>query len=149
MRSKIGVAAIVALMLLFAVLAVGSAIAFLQAPQTIAKVLGVAVLGVVVVGLWTLWRELRFGMAMQRMGRTLAVEGGLPADDLPRSPAGRIDRAAADAQFALFRDEAEAAPGDWRSWYRLSLGYDASGDRSRARKAMRDAVRLYAAGPTT
>lgn len=144
MRSKIGVAAIVALMVLFAVLAVGSSISFLQAPQAIAKILGVAVLGVVAVGLWTLWRELRFGMAMQRMGRILQEEGGLPVDDLPRSPAGRIDRPAADAQFEHFRLEAEAAPGDWRSWYRLSLGYDASGDRSRARKAMRDAVRLHA-----
>ncbi|MGO1884612.1 MAG: hypothetical protein ACTH3G_04520 [Citricoccus sp.] len=144
MKTKFGVAAIVALMLLFAVLAIGSAIAFLQAPQPIAKVLGVAVLGVVAVGLWTLWRELRFGMAMERMGRVLESEGGLPEDDLPRSDAGRIDRAAADVQFEVFRAEAERSPEDWRSWYRLSLGYDASGDRTRARRAMRDAVRLYA-----
>lgn len=143
MKSKIGVAAIVALMLLFAVLAIGSSLAFLQAPQPIAKILGVAVLGVVVVGLWTLWRELRFGITMERMGRTLQAEGGLPADDLPRSPAGRIDRTAADAQFETFRAGAEAAPQDWRSWYRLSLGYDASGDRTRARRSMRDAIRLY------
>jgi cytochrome c-type biogenesis protein CcmH/NrfG len=143
MKTKIGVGAIVALMLLFAVLAVFSAVNFLQAPQPVAKVLGVATLGIVTVGLWTLWRELRFGIMMERLGRTLAAEGGLPADDLPRSPGGRIDRTAADAQFEAFRSEAEAAPQDWRSWYRLSLGYDASGDRSRARKAMRDAIRLY------
>jgi hypothetical protein len=143
MKTKIGVGAIVALMLLFAVLAVVSAVSFLQAPQPVAKALGVATLGIVAVGLWTLWRELRFGIMMERLGRTLASEGGLPADDLPRSPGGRIDRTAADAQFEAFRAEAEAAPQDWRSWYRLSLGYDASGDRSRARKAMRDAIRLY------
>jgi hypothetical protein len=143
MKTKIGVGAIVALMLLFAVLAVFSAVGFLQAPQPVAKALGVATLGIVAVGLWTLWRELRFGIMMQRLGRTLAAEGGLPADDLPRSPGGRIDRTVADAQFEDFRAEAEAAPEDWRSWYRLSLGYDASGDRSRARRAMRDAIRLY------
>jgi ABC-type nickel/cobalt efflux system permease component RcnA len=143
MKTKIGVVAIVSLMLLFAVVAVFSAIGFLQAPQPIAKLLGVAVLGIVAVGLWTLWRELRFGLAMERLGRTLEAEGGLPADDLPRSAAGRIDRAAADAQFETFRAEADAAPHDWRSWYRLSLGYDASGDRSRARRAMRDAIRLH------
>lgn len=143
MRRKLGVAAVVALMVLFAVVAVGSAIGFLQAPQPLAKILGVAVLGVVAVGLWTLWRELRFGLTMERMGRTLAAEGGLPEDDLPRSPAGRVDRAAADAQFGVFRDEAELAPHDWRSWYRLSLGYDASGDRTRARRSMRDAARLF------
>jgi hypothetical protein len=143
MKTKIGVGAIVALMLLFAVLAVFSAVSFLQAPQPVAKVLGVATLGIVAVGLWTLWRELRFGIMMERLGRTLASEGGLPVDDLPRSPGGRIDRTVADTQFEAFRAEAEAAPEDWRSWYRLSLGYDASGDRSRARKAMRDAIRLY------
>lgn len=143
MKTKIGVGAIVALMLLFAVLAVVSAVGFVQAPQPVAKVLGVATLGIVAVGLWTLWRELRFGIMMERLGRTLAAEGGLPVDDLPRSPGGRIDRAVADAQFEVFRAEAEAAPQDWRSWYRLSLGYDASGDRSRARRAMRDAIRLY------
>lgn len=143
MKTKIGVGAIVALMLLFAVLAAVSAVRFMQAPQPTAKVLGVATLGIVAVGLWTLWRELRFGIMMERLGRTLASEGGLPVDDLPRSPGGRIDRAVADAQFEVFRAEAEAAPQDWRSWYRLSLGYDASGDRTRARKAMRDAIRLY------
>ncbi|MCY1159904.1 MAG: hypothetical protein MOP51_2929 [Citricoccus sp.] len=143
MKTKIGVGAIVALMLLFAVFAVVSAVGFMQAPQPVAKVLGVATLGIVAVGLWTLWRELRFGIMMERLGRTLAAEGGLPVDDLPRSPGGRIDRTVADAQFEVFRAEAEAAPQDWRSWYRLSLGYDASGDRSRARKAMRDAIRLY------
>jgi hypothetical protein len=143
MKTKIGVGAIVALMLLFAVLAVFSAVSFLQAPQPVAKVLGVATLGIVAVGLWSLWRELRFGIMMERLGRTLASEGGLPVDDLPRSPGGRIDRTVADAQFEAFRAEAEAAPEDWRSWYRLSLGYDASGDRSRARRAMRDAIRLY------
>ncbi|VXB12261.1 hypothetical protein [Citricoccus sp. K5] len=145
MRTKIGVVAIAALMLLFAVVAVVSAVGFLQAPQPIAKILGVAVLCVVAVGVWTLWRELRFGLTMEKMGRTLEAEGGLPEDNLPRSAAGRIDRAAADVQFETFRAEAEVAPRDWRSWYRLSLGYDASGDRSRARKAMRDAMALYSA----
>ena len=144
-KTKIGVGAIAALMLLFAVLAVLSALSFIQAPQPAAKVLGVATLGIVGVGLWTLWREVRFGLEVRRMGRTLAVEGGVACDELHRWPGGRIDRAAADAQFDRFRAEAEAAPGDWRSWYRLALGYDASGDRSRARKAMRDAARLFTA----
>ena len=78
--------------------------------------------------------------------RILEAEGGLPVDDLPRSPGGRIDRAAADAQFETYRIEAEAAPDDWRARYRLSLAYDASGDRTRAREAAREAVRLHRAG---
>ena len=39
--------------------------------------------------------------------------------------------------------EAEAAPEDWRSWFRLSCAYDAAGDRKRARASMRDAVKLF------
>ena len=130
-------------MLLFSVVAVLSAIGFIQAPQPVAKALGVAVLMVVAVGLWTLYREIRFGISMERMGRTLESEGALPADDLPRSPGGRVDRAAADAQFETYRTEAEAAPQDWRSWYRLALAYDASGDRTRARGTMRRAAGMF------
>ena len=127
MKTKLWVGGVIALMLLFSVVATVSAVGFIQAPQPLAKALGVAVLMVVAVGLWTLYREIRFGVAMERMGRTLETEGGLPVDDLPRSPGGRVDRAAADAQFEHYRTEAEAAPEDWRSWYRLALAYDARG----------------------
>lgn len=143
MKTKLWVGGVIALMLLFSVVAAISAVGFIQAPQPLAKALGVAVLMVVAVGLWTLYREIRFGVAMERMGRTLETEGGLPVDDLPRSPGGRVDRAEADAQFELYRTEAEAAPEDWRSWYRLALAYDASGDRTRARGTMRRAAGLF------
>ena len=89
------------------------------------------------------YREIRFGLSMERMGRTLESEGGLPVDDIPRSPGGRVDRTVADAQFETYRAEAEAAPEDWRSWYRLALAYDAAGDRTRARGTMRRAAGLF------
>lgn len=143
--SKLAVAAVTALMLFFSVFAVFSAIGFLQAPQPIAKVIGAAVLVIVAVGLWTLWRELRFGLISERMARVLDAEDGLPVDDLPRSPGGRIDRQAADAQFEAYRSEAEARPESWRAWYRLGLAYDASGDRRRGRAAVHRASRLFTA----
>ena len=37
-----------------------------------------------------------------------------------------------------------ASPDDWRAWYRLGLAYDASGDRRRAREAVRRAITLEA-----
>lgn len=141
--TKVGVAALTLLLLFFAVIAVYSAVGFILAPQPVAKAIGVAVLAVVAVGMWTLWRELRFGLLSERMAAILAAEGNLPADDLPRSPGGRIDRAAADAQFETYRIEAEAAPQSWRAWYRLGLAYDASGDRRRARGAIHTAGRLF------
>ena len=50
----------------------------------------------------------------------------------------------ADAVFPRYRDEVTASPDDWRAWYRLGLAYDASGDRRRAREAVRRAITLGA-----
>ena len=70
----------------------------------------------------------------------MEAAGGLPVDDLPRRPSGRVDRAAADEAFGRYKAAAEAAPDDWRVWFRLSTAYDAAGDRKRARAAMRTAI---------
>lgn len=105
--------------------------------------LGLAIAVLPVLGMWLLWRELRFGFAMQRLGRALAAEGGLPVDDLPRSASGRIDLAAADARFDEAERDVTDRPGDWRAWYRLAIAYDDARDRRRAREAMREAVRLF------
>ncbi len=55
-------------------------------------------------------------------------------------------RAEADAAFPRYREEVEAAPEDWRAWYRLGLAYDGSGDRRRARAAIRRAIALERRG---
>jgi hypothetical protein len=106
----------------------------------VAVVLGVAVLVIPVLGAYLVWRELQFGRRTEALARELEAVGGLPVDDLPRRPSGRIDRAAADAAFEKYRVEAEAAPDDWRVWFRLSTAYDAAGDRRRARSTMRTAI---------
>lgn len=48
----------------------------------------------------------------------------------------------ADALFPSYREAVEQAPDDWRAWFRLSVVYDAAGDRKRARDAVRTAIRL-------
>ncbi|TDD30349.1 hypothetical protein E1218_01630 [Kribbella turkmenica] len=106
----------------------------------VAAGLGIAVLVIPVLGAYLVWRELQFGRRTEELARELAASGWLPVDDLPRRPSGRIDRAAADAAFGKYRAEAEAAPEDWRVWFRLSTAYDAAGDRRRARAAMRTAI---------
>jgi len=117
-----------------------------------AGALGVAVLAFGVIGTWVLWREIRFGFATERLATSLDEDespgGGLRYDEidaLPRSPGGRVDRAAADELFAKRKAETEASPEDWRCWYRLAAAYYAAKDSSRARAAMRHAVKL--AGP--
>jgi Flp pilus assembly protein TadD len=101
------------------------------------KVLGVAVLVLPLIGIWVVVAEIRFGAATERLARALGDHEDQP---LPRRPSGRIDRAAADARFAERRAEVEAAPDDWRRWYRLAIAYDDAGDRRRARAAMRTAI---------
>jgi len=107
--------------------------------------LGVGVLILPIVGLWAMVATLRAGLAHQRLAR-LAGDDGMELDvsDLPRTPAGRIERDAADALFDTVRAELEADPDNWRRWYRLARAYDYAGDRSRAREAMRKAVAMQA-----
>jgi hypothetical protein len=106
----------------------------------VAIVLGIAVLVIPVLGGYLVWRELQFGRQTEVLARELEASGGLPVDDLPRRPSGRIDRSAADEAFGKYKAEAEAAPDDWRVWFRLSTAYDAAGDRKRARATMRAAI---------
>lgn len=131
-----------ALLVLYLVLVGVRAVTFLGTGQPLGVGIGAGLLVLPVLGAWALVRELLFGVRSARLVRTLAAEGGLPSDDLPRRPSGRIERAAADAAFDAYRQEAERRPDDWRAWLRLALAYDASGDRRRARAAVRHAVAL-------
>ncbi|MGH8964742.1 MAG: hypothetical protein ACRDXB_05355, partial [Actinomycetes bacterium] len=105
--------------------------------------LGAAVLVIPVVGVFLVWRELQFGRRSAELAAVLQSEGGLPVDDLPRRPSGRVERAAADCVFAERQAETESDPENWRTWYRLGMAYDDAGDRTRARAAVRHAITLY------
>jgi len=139
-KTKIWVGAITLLLVFYLVVTFNRAVLLLADPQPVAKAMGLAYLVLPVVGAWALIRELMFGARTERMAKVLEDEGGLPPDNLPRTPAGRIVREAADAEFVKYQREAEAAPEDWRVWFRLSCAYDAAGDRRRARPAIRDRV---------
>lgn len=142
MRTKIWVGLITVLFVFYLAVSFQRGVLLLSAPEPAAKALGAGIFALPLIGVWVLVRELLFGVRMERLAKILEHEGGLPEDNLPRSPGGRIDRAAADREFAVYKAEAEQAPEDWRSWFRLSVAYDAAGDRRRARKAMRDAIQL-------
>lgn len=142
-KTKIWVALICLLLVFYMVVMMQRAVLLIGDPDWIAKLLGASYFVLPLVAAWALISEILFGARTEKMANILEAEGGLPEDNLPRTPGGRIVRAAADAEFEKYKLEAEAAPGDWRSWFRLSCAYDASGDRKRARKAMRDAIALF------
>lgn len=143
-KAKIGAIIMVVLLGAYLVVMVNRGWILLTDPEPIAKVMGVALFVLPVIAVWAIVRELFFGASMERLAKILEEEGGLPPDNLPRTPGGRIIREAADKEFERYRSEAEADPDNWRSWFRLSCAYDASGDRKRARSTMRKAIRLHA-----
>lgn len=145
MRTKIIVAVLVVVLVFYAVLIGAKGVAMMGSGSAVGAVLGLAVLILPVVGSLLVWRELQFGHASARLAGVLHAEGGLPPDDLPRRPSGRVDRSAADAAFPVRRAETEEDPENWRSWYRLGLAYDDAGDRTRARASVRRAIELFQA----
>jgi len=131
-----------ALLVLYLVVVAQYALILLGAGEPVATAMGVALLVLPLIGAWVLAVELLFAFRAERLLGVMRAEGGLPVDDLPRLPSGRPDPDAADLQFPAYQAEVEASPDSWRAWFRLSLAYDASGDRKRARWAMREAIRL-------
>lgn len=111
-------------------------------------VLGSSVLVLPATGCYVLWREIQFGSRSADLAEELEAQGQWPTEVLPTRPSGRPRRDAADEVFKLRRVDAERNPEDWRAWYRLGLAYEDSGDRKRARKAIRHAISLYDEEPS-
>jgi hypothetical protein len=83
--------------------------------------LGAGLLLVAVVGVVLVAGEVRLGLASQRLGRAV----------------GDVD-----PDFDAAKAAVEAAPEDWRAWYRLAVAYDAGRDPRRGRAALRRAIAL-------
>ncbi|HET8560055.1 MAG TPA: tetratricopeptide repeat protein [Marmoricola sp.] len=143
MRTKATIAVLVVVLAFYAVMIGWKGVELFGSGSAVGVLLGVALVILPVVAAYLVWREIDFGRRSARLAAVLDDEGGLPVDDLPRRPSGRVDRAAAEGLFEKMRVEAEADPDNWRVWYRLALAYDAAGDRTRARAAVRHALTLF------
>lgn len=140
-RSPFWGAALMAVLLLVYIVLIGArAVAFIATGLVIGIAIGVALFVIAAIGALLLVLEFRFGLRITRLGARLEREGGTPDDVVDVRPSGRPTRAAADELFPRYRAAVEAAPEDWRAWYRLGVVYDAAGDRKRARAAMRTAL---------
>ena len=142
MKSRLAVIPMALLLAFYLVLVGWRAVLFVLSGDNVGIVIGVALMILPVIGVWALVLELRFGRRSEQLVRRLEREGELPVEELPTRPSGRPLRDAADAEFPRFKAEVDAAPEDWRAWFRLGLAYDASGDRRRARGAIRTAIAL-------
>jgi cytochrome c-type biogenesis protein CcmH/NrfG len=145
MSARIGVAVMAVLLALYIALVAQRAWLLLVSGDPVGVLMGAGLVVLPVIAVWALGRELWFGVRAERLGRRLEADGALPSEEVDVRPSGRVVRSEADALFPAYRADVEAHPDDWRAWYRLGLAYDASGDRRRAREAVRRAIRLEGA----
>ncbi len=143
MRAKLSYALTAAVLVFYFVLAGSRGIMLIQTGTLLTVTFGVAVLILPVIGVWFLWKNTQFVRNANRLAAELDAEGGLPADELKRTPSGRVDRDSADEVFTRRKAETESAPNDWRSWFRLAVAYHDARDTPRARKAMQRAIALH------
>lgn len=146
MRAKITYFITAAVLVFYFVLVGGRGLMLIRHGTLLTVTFGVAVLILPVIGVWFLWKNTQFVRRANVLAAQLDAEGGLPVDDLARTPSGRIDRDAADAVFTKRREETEDAPDDWRTWFRLAVAYQDARDTPRARKAMQRAIALHRSG---
>lgn len=147
MSSRIGVAVMAAALLLYVVTAGWLAVMFLRVATPISIGMATALILISAIGAWALVRELIFGFAADRLGRTLDAEGGMPAAPEQLTPSGRLMRDDIQPQVEKYAAAAEAEPADWRARYRLGVVQDAAGRRKDARASIREAIRLSRTRP--
>ncbi|WP_328493618.1 hypothetical protein OHS59_13290 [Streptomyces sp. NBC_00414] len=147
MAAKITYAVTAAVLVVYFVLVGSRGVMLIQHGTLLTVAFGVAVLVLPVIGVWFLWKNTQFVKRANRLAAELDAEGGLPVDELTRTPGGRIDRDSADEVFARRKAETEDAPDDWRSWFRLAIAYHDARDTPRARKAMQNAIALHEGKP--
>ncbi|WP_329402022.1 hypothetical protein [Streptomyces melanogenes] len=142
MRAKITYFVTAAVLVFYFVLVGSRGVMLIQDGKLITVTMGLAVLVLPLIGIWFLWANTRFVTRANALAAELEAEGGLPVDELVRTPAGRIDRDSADEVFARRKAETEDTPNDWRCWFRLAVAYQDARDTPRARKAMQRAITL-------
>ncbi|WP_433893119.1 hypothetical protein [Streptomyces sp. CA-111067] len=143
MRAKVSYTVSAVVLVFYFVLVGDRGVLLIADGRPVTVAFGIAVLVLPLIGAWFLWHTTQFARHAGRLGRELEAEGGLPPDELLRTPSGRIDRDSADAVFVKRQAETEAAPDDWRNWFRLAVAYFDARDTPRARKAMQHAIALH------
>ena len=134
---------LVAALAMYFVILGGMAITLIQSGEPAAIGLGIGVLVLPLLGMWSVATTIKAGLDHQRLAARMRDDGQeLDASDLPRRRSGRIVRDAADSLFAQVKAEWDVDPDNWRTNYRVARAYDYAGDRKRARETMRRAVAL-------
>lgn len=147
MISRIGVALMGAALLLYIVITVWLGVMFFSVGTPAGIAMGIALVVLAPIGGWALFRELAFGFAADRLGRTLDAEGTMPEAPEELTPSGRLRADDVEPLITQYSAGVDAAPDDWRAHYRLGVVQDAAGRRKDARGSIRQAIRLARSRP--
>lgn len=141
-KGKLLAGLVIALLTLYLSVTLQRGFLFITGGNPAFVIIGIALIVLPILGAWAMIREIMFGSRIAQLAKIMDDAGELPEDNLPRTPSGRVDRQAADAEFEKYQQNVEKDSGNWKNWFNLSCLYDVAGDRKRARKAMRIAIAL-------
>jgi cytochrome c-type biogenesis protein CcmH/NrfG len=141
--AKVGAFVMTALVIMYLVLVGERSLALIFSEDSIGVAIGWLMLFLPVVAFWAIAMELRFGLKIEKLGNKLHEQDAWPRFNFETRPSGRPTKESAEAVFDTYRRQVESDEQNWQKWFALGLAYDAAGDRSRARKAMREAIKLF------
>jgi hypothetical protein len=140
--AKLGAFVTTALLVMYLAILGQRGLMLLQGEELVGKWMGGFILVLPLVAIWGIARELIFGLQIEKLAARIEAEGRWPMFDFETRPSGRPVRESADKVFDEYKEKAQAHPEDFHVWFDLGLAYDATGDRRRARAAMRKALLL-------
>ncbi len=139
MLTKVWLAVMVAITLLYAFLLFERGWVLLQDGQPIAVVMGIAILVFPLLAIATIFYEIRFGFRLAKLEK-LFTESGMQAPEYLRKPSGRAEADSGKQVFQQIKSQLEKDENNFLLWYLLADSYDKLGDRKRARSAARQAI---------
>lgn len=141
MMTKIWLAAMVLITLLYAFLLVERGFVLLSDRQPVAVALGVAILFFPLAALASIFVEVRFGLRLARIAKKLEASGE-EYPDYELRPSGRASKESGEEVFRYLSERLERDESNYLLWFLLADSYDKLGDRRRARAAARKSISL-------
>ena len=142
MKGKLSAVLMGLLTLVYVALLSNTGFKLISMESLIAKVMGALILVFPVVAIWLTVMEFRFGSQMEKLSTKIEADGNWPDLAFEYRPSGRPTRDSAAKVFEQVAKKVATDEGSYLNWFALGLAYDASGDRRRARAAMRRALKL-------
>ncbi len=139
MLTKLWLAVMVAITLLYAFLLFERGVVLLQDGQPVAVIMGVAILVFPLLALATIFFEIRFGLRLAKLEK-LFLASGMESPGYELRPSGRAEPESGKRIFEQLKAALEKDEQNFLLWYLLADAYDKLGDRKRARQAARQAI---------